>query len=319
MSSSVLYPETPARRTRLAVVGGHELQLYEWGDPQGQPVLLLHGGPGSGLTLLHARFFDPQRYRVIGVDQRGAGQSSPRGGIANNTTADLLADLRALRAHLHIERWLVVGGSWGATLALLHAADAPDAVAALLLRGVFVARRADVDAFFNAEPAGFDLAWLPWRERAALENLGFTEALDRVMQRGSPFEQQALASIWSSFEQAMDGTPAASPTDGAALIPRYRVQAHYLHHGCFLDDGPLLQSLRAVPGVPTLLLHGANDRICPFAGAAEVQAALPHATLLRVEGAGHAPTHPTMAAAMRSALDTYASSAHFGMSAPAWG
>ncbi len=319
MSSPVLYPETPARRTRLAVSGGHELQLYEWGDPQGQPVLLLHGGPGSGLSQLHARFFDPQRYRLIGIDQRGAGQSTPRGGIANNTTGDLLADLRALREHLRIERWLVAGGSWGATLALLHAADAPDAVTALLLRGVFVARRADVDAFFDAEPAGFDLGWQPWRERAALENLDFTQALDRVMQHGSPLEQQALASIWWRFEQAMDGMPAAAAADAAALIPRYRVQAHYLHHGCFLDDGPLLQRLRAVQDVPTLLLHGANDRICPFAGAAEVQTALPHATLRRIEAAGHAPTHPTMAAAMRSALDAYASSGHFSMSAPAWG
>ena len=318
MSAPALHPETPARRIRMAVSGGHDLQLYEWGDPQGQPVLLLHGGPGSGLSPLHARFFDPQRYRLIGVDQRGAGLSTPRGGTTNNTAAELLADLRALREHLRIERWLVAGGSWGATLALLHAADAPDAVAALLLRGVFLARRADVDAFFDTEPAGFDTVWQPWRERAAHEGHTFTEALDRVMGQGSPLEQQALASTWWRFEHAMDGMPSPAPLDGTALIPRYRVQAHYLRHGCFLDDRPLLQRLAQVPCVPTLLLHGARDRICPIAGAEAVRSALPHAVLRRIEDAGHAPTCPAIAAAMRMALDAYAARGGFDNEGPAW-
>ena len=302
----------------MAVSGGHDLQLYEWGDPQGQPVLLLHGGPGSGLSPLHARFFDPRRYRLIGVDQRGAGLSTPRGGTADNSTTELLADLRALREHLRIERWLVAGGSWGATLALLHAADAPDAVAALLLRGVFLARRTDVDAFFDTEPAGFDTAWQPWRERAAHAGHTFTAALDRVMQQGSPLEQQALASTWWRFEQAMDGMPSPAALDDAALIPRYRVQAHYLRHGCFLDERPLLQRLAQVPCVPTLLLHGAKDRICPIANAEAVRSALPHAVLCRIEDAGHAPTHPAMAAAMRMALDAYGAQGRFDNEGPAW-
>ena len=311
MPAANLYPETPARRARLGVSGGHELQLYEWGDPQGQPALLLHGGPGSGLSPTLARCFDPQRYRIIGLDQRGAGLSTPSGGTAHNGTAELLADLRQLRAQLGIARWLVVGGSWGATLALLHAADEPAAVAGLLLRGVFLARQQDVDAFFAAAPPGFGDAWQPWREAAAHAGRPWVEQLDHWMQHGTPAEQAALAQVWWRFEQAMDGPAPTQAPDAASLLPRYRVQAHYLRHGCGLRDLPLLQRLPALPVVPALLLHGEHDHICPLAGAVAVQAGLPHAELRRIAHAGHAPTHPALAAAMVQALDNFAAHGRF--------
>lgn len=305
MSPPTLYPETPARRSRLPVSGGHELQLHEWGNPEGQPALLLHGGPGSSCTPTLARVFDPARYRVLGFDQRGAGLSSPAGGTAHNSTPELLADVRALREHLGIQRWLVVGGSWGATLALLHAADAPEAVAGLVLRGVFTARREDVTAFFATEPAGFDGAWRSWRERALQQGLTFVDLLDQVMSGDDSADQTELTRTWWHFEHAMDGaTPGALP-EPAALHARYRVQAHYLSHGCWLDERPLLQRLSALPAVHTLLLHGALDRVCPLPGAQAVQAALPRAELRIVEGSGHAPTHPAMAAAMVQALDDW--------------
>ena len=308
-----LYPETPARRSRLAVSGGHELQLYEWGNPQGQPALLLHGGPGSGLSPWLARCFDSQHYRIIGLDQRGAGRSTPSGGTDHNSTAELLADLRALRAHLGITRWLVVGGSWGATLALLHAADTPTTVAGLLLRGVFLARQQDVDDFFGVEPPGFGAAWQPWREAAARAGRPWVEQLDFWMQHGTPAEQAGLAQVWWRFEQAMDGPAPSQAPDAASLLPRYRVQAHYLRNGCGLRDSPLLQlqRLAALPEVPTLLLHGEQDQICPVAGAVAVQAGLPHATLHRIAQAGHAPTHPALAAAMLQALANFAAHGRF--------
>jgi len=279
--------------------------VHEWGNPDGQPALLLHGGPGSSCTPTLARVFDPARYRVIGFDQRGAGASTPLGGTAHNTTHDLLADIRALRTHLGITRWLVVGGSWGATLALLHAADAPEAVAGVMLRGVFIARREDVDAFFAAEPTGFDGAWRPWRERAAQQGLAFVDLLDRVMQGDDGAEQAVLTQIWWRFEHAMDGAAPGTAPEEAAMTARYRVQAHYLSHGCWLDERPLLERLSALPAVRTLLLHGALDRVCPLPGAQAVQAGLPQAELRIVEGAGHAPTHPAMAAAMVQALDSW--------------
>ncbi len=310
-TETVLYPPTPARRSRLAVSGGHDLQLYEWGDPQGLPAVLLHGGPGSGLSASLARCLDPQRYRIIGFDQRGAGLSAPPGATEGNSTAELLADLRALRAQWRVERWLVVAGSWGATLALLHAADAPSAVAGLLLRGTFVARRRDVLAFFTAEPAGCEGGWAPWRDAAARHGHDLLAELNRVMQHGAAQEQEALARCWWRFEQAMDGAGPGDMADAAALLPRYRVQAHYLHHDCHLGDRPLLDRLADVPAVPTLLLHGALDRICPLAGALEVAARLPAARLRCIDGAGHAPHQTPMAAALVQALDQFAASGRF--------
>jgi proline iminopeptidase len=306
-----LYPETPARRSLLSVSGGHVLQLYEWGDPHGQPALLLHGGPGSGLSPSLARCLNPQHYRIIGLDQRGAGRSTPSGGIAHNGTAELLADLRLLREHLGIARWLVVGGSWGATLALLHAADTPAAVTGLLLRGVFLARQQDVDDFFAVEPPGFGAAWQPWRDAAVRAGRPWVEQLDHWMQHGTPAEQAALAQVWWRFEQAMDGPVPSQTPEAATLLARYRVQAHFLRHGCGLRDTPLLQRLAALPVVPTLLLHGAEDRICPLAGAVAVQAGLPHARLRLVELAGHAPTHPALTAALLLALANFAAHGQF--------
>lgn len=300
-----LYPEVAARRCwRLPVSGGHELQVHEWGAAAGLPALVLHGGPGSGCSPLLARFFDPARYRVIGVDQRGAGASRPAGGTLHNTTADLLADLRRLRDALGIARWLVVGGSWGATLALLHALDDPDAVTGLLLRGVFLARKRDLSAFF--EPR----AWARWYP----DDGNLCAALDRVMQAGTHDEQAELARHWWHWEQSMGSAPAVAEPPLQPLLQRYRVQAHYLRHQCWLDTPPLLDRLSGLPAVPLRLLHGTRDRICPPEGAAQLQRRWPAAQLMWIEGAGHAPTHAEMAGAMVSSLDTWVDSGAFGRS-----
>ena len=298
-----LYPEAaPLRSWRLPVSGGHELQVREWGNAAGLPALVLHGGPGSGCSPLLARFFDPARYRVICVDQRGAGASRPAGGTLHNTTADLLADLRRLRDALGIACWLVVGGSWGATLALLHALDEPGAITGLLLRGVFLAREQDLAAFF--EP----LAWARWQP----DEERLCAALDRVMQSGTPGEQAELARHWWHWEQSMDSAPATAEPPVELLLQRYRVQAHYLRHQCWLDTSPLLDRLGGLPAVPLRLLHGARDRICPPEGATELQRRWPAAQLMRIDGAGHAPTHPAMLSAMVSSLDAWAESGAFG-------
>ncbi|MBX3605261.1 MAG: alpha/beta fold hydrolase [Piscinibacter sp.] len=283
-------------RHALPVGDGHVLDVQVRGRPDGIAALVLHGGPGSGCSPLLRRFFDARRYRVISVDQRGAGASTPRGAVAHNNTGTLLADLRRLREALGIERWLVVGGSWGATLAIAHAADAPHAVAGLLLRAVFLARREDIDAF--AAAADLDLAALT----DALHGMD-AEAARRAARR------------WWQAEQMLAGsavpTPAESP-DLDALVDRYRVQSHYLRHDCFLSAPPLLERCATLAPVPTLLLHGTADRVCPPAGARALQERLPHAALRWIDGAGHDPTHPAMAAAMVEALDRYAEAGRFG-------
>lgn len=297
MSATALFPDAAPWATHaLDVGGGHVLQVQEFGRAEGIPALVLHGGPGSGCSPLLRRVFDPARWRVICPDQRGAGGSRPRGGTAHNTTADLLADLRRLREHLGVERWVVVGGSWGATLALAHAADQPAAVAALLLRASFLARREDIDGFFG--------------------NLSLDD-LAAGLDSAEPAERERAALAWWRHEQMRAGTEAPEPQGDAlaAQIDRLRVQAHYLRHGCWLQSPTLLERCEAVPRVPTHLIHARDDRVCPPEGALALQRRLPQATLRWVDGAGHDAGHPAMIAAVMSALAAYADGGHFGAAA----
>lgn len=283
-------PETAPFATHALDVGeGHVLHVEEHGCADGTPALVLHGGPGSGQTPLLRRGFDARRWRVVCVDQRGAGRSRPHGAIAHNDTDRLLADLRRVRKHLAIERWLVVGGSWGATLALLHAADQPDAVAGLLLRASFVARAHDI--------AGF------------LAPLGDAVRLAQVFADGALAQQRALAQAWHAHEQALaqPGTRIEALAADALdrQVARCRIQSHYLAHACWLVAPTLLERCAQVPRVPTLLLHGRDDRVCPPDGALALQARLPGSRLRWIDGAGHDPTHPGMQAATAAALDDW--------------
>lgn len=312
----MLYPESPPLRTHaLRVSGGHTLQVQEFGAPNGIPAVVLHGGPGSGSPPLLRRFLDPARYRIIGFDQRGAGLSTPRGETRHNTTPDLLADLQAIRRHLEIDRWLVVGGSWGATLALAHGLAEPQAVSGLLLRATFLARAEDIAGFFQGAAVDLPDAWSrfaaiapPARRHALLDVLA--DGLQGDAPQAAPF---ALA--WWRWEAAMSGalSPPAEPDGDAlrALIDRYRVQSHYLRHRCWLDTPPLLERCAALPRVPIAILHGTRDRICPPDGARELHRRVPHSRLTLVEGVGHDPTHPAMVAAMVQALDAYAECGRF--------
>jgi proline iminopeptidase len=311
-----LYPElAPFRVQQLPVSGGHVLHVEERGNPGGIAALVLHGGPGSGSSPLLSRFFDPARYRVIAVDQRGAGRSTPRGSVEHNSTADLIDDLQAVRELLGVETWLVVGGSWGATLALAYAAARPAALAGLLLRAVFLARREDIDGFF--QPAGTEHA-AAWARFAAVAPADQRHALLPWLARalaheGPGADQAALA--WWRWEGTLAGGAVNAPEPSgealAACVDRYRVQSHYLVHRCWLDAPPLLDRLASLPRVPTLLLHSRDDRICPPEGALVLHQRIPHSLLRWVDGAGHDPTHPAMSAAMVDALDVYASHRSF--------
>lgn len=283
----------------LEADGGHQLHVAEYGHPQGRPVLLLHGGPGSGQSPLLRSFFAPGAWRIVAPDQRGAGASRPVGATTHNTTAHLLADLRALRRRLGLARWAVVGGSWGATLALAHALDEPEAVSALLLRAVFLARPQDIDGFFHHAAARHP------HEHAELRASVAPHPLDAAALGAALAGPQATrcARAWWAWERALAGAPAATePPPDAALLARYRVQAHYLAHGCWLQAPPLLARCAALPRVPTLLLHGRDDRICPPDGAQALAEAVPWLDLRWVPGAGHDPGHPAMGQAMREAL-----------------
>lgn len=315
MPAAPLHPDTPPLRTHALPVGdGHVLHVQEHGHADGLPALVLHGGPGSGCSPLLRRFFDPARFRVICLDQRGAGLSTPRGAIVHNTTDDLLGDLRRLREHLGIASWLVVGGSWGAALAVAHAAAEPQVVAGLVLRSSFLARAEDIAAFFTPVGPGERDAWerfaavAPPEARAAL--LPF---LADGFEHSPRDTCLALARAWWQWEQFLatgaKNTPAPTGAALDAQVDRYRVQSHYLAHRCWLATPSLLERCVAVPPVPTLLLHGRQDRICPPEGAVTLHRHLPGSELRWLDGAGHDPAHPAMAAAMVEALDRWAARA----------
>jgi len=300
------------RSHRLPVGGGHELQVQEFGHPGGIAAVVLHGGPGSGSSPVLRRGFDGARWRVVCIDQRGAGASRPRGAIEHNTTDDLVADMRLVRGQLGIERWLVAGGSWGATLALAYAAAEPRAVSALLLRASFLARAEDIAAFFAPAAAPHPGAWQALHAVTGDEPL---RALARLLHEGELDDRRRAAAAWWAWEQAL-ATGAAD-----ALLPslealdfqvdRLRVQAHFLCHGCWLTQPTLLERCERVPRVPTLLLHARDDRICPPAGALALHAKLPHARLQWLAEGGHDAGHPLLTAASADALANFAAGGDF--------
>ena len=298
----------------LDVGSGHRVHWRELGNPAGTPALLLHGGPGSGCSDAMASFFDLRAWRVVLLDQRGAGRSLPAGSTRCNTTADLVADCERLRAHLGIAQWLLLGGSWGATLAVLYASAHARSVGALLLRALFLAERAEIEVFFDA-PGAPPLAWLA----AELES-GHPERGRRAARRWHAHEQRQARPAPTSGDSeprsdAAGPGAAAEPTltDAQldALVQRYRVQAHYLRHGCFVDDGAVLAACARLPGVPVAFVHGLADRICAPSNAQRAHAAAPGSRLVLVDGAGHDPYAPPMADATRTLLARYAAAADF--------
>ena len=302
-------PDLPLLKTHeLAVGARHRLCVQEFGAPRGRPALVLHGGPGSGMSPLLRRGFDPAHWRVVCIDQRGCGASTPRGDITANTTADLIDDIRQVRRLLGIGTWLVSGGSWGATLALAYAAAEPQAVAGLLLRSSFLARREDIDAFFG--PATGALRPRAWQRLTAAFAQPLLHSLSQALHHGTRPEQERAAWAWWAWEQALgngvEDPPALAGEALARQVHRLRVQAHYLLHDCWLTDPPLPALCERVPRVPTVLLHARDDLVCPAAGALALHAALPHASLRWLERGGHDASFPAMLAANAQALARFA-------------
>jgi proline iminopeptidase len=308
--SDTLYPViAPFDQRMISVPGGHQVYVEQCGNPTGQPVIVLHGGPGGGCSPAMRRFFDPEHYRVVLFDQRGCGRSRPHASVENNTTWDLVADIEKIRVLLGIERWMVFGGSWGATLSLIYAQAHPERVQALILRGVFLGTEGELDWFYRGGAAAFwPEEWakfeapIPADERgdliAAYARRLFSEDVD---------EQTAFARTWSAWESALavlepgEGR-GSGPADYARAFAR--LENHYFHNRVFLNpDQAILNNLDRLAGIPGVIVQGRYDMICPPARAYALAAGWRDARLVMVPTAGHALSEPGITLELVRAMD----------------
>ena len=307
-----LFPEIgPFQTGYLPLTGGHLMYWEQVGHPQGRPVLFLHGGPGAGAGAVHRRFFDPDFWRIVIFDQRGAGRSRPLGSLEHNSTPDLVGDIETLRRHLGIDRWLLFGGSWGSTLALAYAQGFPERVAGMVLRGVFLGRPAEVDWFLHGLRAVFPdahanfVGFLPENERHDI--LG---AYLRRLTDPDPSVHLAAARAWSIYEGSCS-TLLPSPetvvsfAQDRSALGLARIEAYYFANELFLPPAGLLAHMDKIARVPGEIVQGRYDMVCPAVSAFDLAAAWPSARMTIVPDAGHSALDPGVRRALVSAVERF--------------
>jgi proline iminopeptidase len=310
-----LYPDIePYESGYLPVSPLHQVYFEQCGNPRGKPVLFVHGGPGAGCNAKSRRFFDPARYRIVLFDQRGCGRSRPHAELADNTTWHLVADMEQLREQLRIERWQVFGGSWGSTLALAYAQAHPQRVTELVLRGIFMLRRWDLEWFYQKGcDAIFPDAWeaylaaIPEVERADLMS-----AYYRRLTSADPAVRIAAAKAWSiwegstSFLRPSPDYIASTGSDEFALAFA-RIECHYFVHGGFFQtDAQLLRDAPRLKSIPAVIVQGRYDVVCPLRSAWDLHRAWPEADLRIVGDAGHSALEPGITHELIEATDRFA-------------
>ncbi len=310
-----LYPPiAPHHEGMLDVGDGHRIRFQEAGNPAGKPVVVLHGGPGSGIAPMARRHFDPAAYRIVLFDQRGAGQSTPHAGddLTANTLWHLVSDMELLREHLGIDRWQLFGGSWGATLALAYAETHPSRVTEIILRGVFTARPSELDWIYrggaaNLFPAEWDAFLAPVPEHRRGDPLA---AYNDLLHDPDHAVRERAAIAWSTWEGATVSLhPQASfvrqYAEPAFALTFARLAVHYFSHGAWLDDGQLIRDAGKLAGIPGVLVQGRYDAVCPPITAYQLHQEWPGSILRLAEGAGHAVNDPGILAALRAATDSF--------------
>lgn len=297
MSNDPLFPPTAARLARRYRVGtGHLLYVEECGPADGQPVLFLHGGPGSGCNAAQRRLFDPRRYRAIFIDQRGSGRSLPLGETIENTTPDLIADFEEVRQALGIESWIVVGGSWGSLLALVYAQLFPDSVRGLVLRGIFLGSPEEISAYAaNLPPLDSDFEQ---NSRSTAAHHPLTTYARRILT-----DDAQATTAWLNHERRLMGEPPLGDSPDARQQAKARIQMHYLMHDCFLQPGQLLAGIPYLRHLPGVIIQGMADPVCPPAAAESLRRAWPEALWMPLAAAGHGALSPPIARATIKALD----------------
>ncbi len=305
-----VYPELEPRDSGLLALDQlHRMYWEVSGNPQGVPVLFLHGGPGAGASPAHRRFFDPAVYRIVIFDQRGSGRSTPLGEVDNNTTQHLIADIELLREHLGVERWCVFGGSWGSTLALAYAQTYPQRCSALVLRGVFLARPPEIDWFLYGIRNCFPEAWhtfasfIPEKERNDL-----LAAYARRMNDPDPQVRTIAARHWSTYEGSCSTLLTSASTVSHYSNDRVayglaRIEAHYFLNNCFLTENQLLSGIDKIRHLPCTIVQGRYDMVCPIVSANDLHLAWPEADYVVVPDAGHSAWEPGISAQLVARME----------------
>jgi len=295
-----LYPGIQAySQQHIAVDEIHTLYVEQSGNPDGLPVVFLHGGPGAGCEPMHRRFFDPEQYRIVLFDQRGCGQSTPHAELTANTTWQLVADMETIRTALDIERWVLFGGSWGSTLALAYAETYPERVLGMILRGIFLARAGDVRWFYQA---GANRLFPDQWERflapiPASEQDDLIQAYYQRLTGSDELERLRVARAWAGWEGATltlerNQYVVDSFSDAHKALSLACIEAHYFINHCFLEPNQLLQQAEQLAGIPGYIVHGRYDVVTPLDNAWALAQAWPDAELRIVGGAGHSAAEP---------------------------
>ncbi|MES2501589.1 MAG: prolyl aminopeptidase [Pseudomonadota bacterium] len=323
-----LYPELePFNKGWLNVGQIHQIYFEECGNPAGRPVVFLHGGPGSGCNPTQRRFFDPAHYRIVLFDQRGCGRSKPQGEVVANTTDALVDDIEALRVHLSIDKWHVFGGSWGSTLAIAYAVKHATRIISLTLRGIFLSRPAELKWFLGDVQHFFPEVWhklveyLPPNEQNDVLNayaaLIFNEdisisseaavkwnAFENAIMRLKPMDANAKP-IGTEPVDAKSKTAEELNNERITEVARARVQIHYILNQCFVDGEALLKQAANLTNIPTIIVQGRYDMVCPPQTAWALHQAMPHAQFTMVADAGHSAMEPGVTSALIAATETF--------------
>lgn len=309
-----LFPEIePYRTGYLPVSDIHTIYFEEAGNPDGKPVLFLHGGPGGGIHPVYRQYFDPEFYRIILLDQRGCGKSTPYAELRENTTWDLVEDIEKLRVLLDIDQWIVFGGSWGSTLAISYAVTHPDRIVGLILRGIFLCRKWEINWFYqdgasHIYPDAWEnfLAPIPFDQRDDLITAYF-----KLLTSIDQDVQLKAAQAWSVWEAAtskliQDPKAMSDFENPQRAVAFARIECHYFVNEAFMPyDGYLLEKVRAIDYIPTRIVQGRYDVVCPIQTAWELTKVMPRARLVVVQDAGHSISEPGIIRELIQATEDY--------------
>jgi len=307
-----LYPEiSPFHTFLLDTDSIHQVYVEQSGNPAGIPAVFLHGGPCSGCKPDHRRFFNPERYHIILFDQRGCGRSLPFGELQNNTTQDLLTDLERIRQQLGFRQWLLFGGSWGGTLALLYAQQYPDRVLGMILRGIFLARQADMEWFLgNGVNHIYPQQWFELKNSLPMSQ---NHDIARSLYAAVFGEDEALAKLVAKQWQRWGGLVALGnafcPDDkpvSAQDLQQVKMELHYAKNDYFIEENQILANCETLQDIPAVIIHGQNDLTCPLESGWLLHQALPESGFMVLPNAGHIAGGEEMIAALVSATDLMA-------------